>query len=155
MTGSEAELVTVRVHVHEVWQLSFAMDAMFSVFGSPGVVGLPGSAFRYASGATSSRSPARAARRSSTRPPPISNGVAGVAESSFRTPCASAPSPGDVVKPVVISADLSWFGVQVGLSLRSSATAPAACGLDMEVPLMIPYSGIVGPTVVSGVLNAA
>src|SRR5688572_5130367 len=26
VTGTEAELVTVRVHVHEVWQFSFAMD---------------------------------------------------------------------------------------------------------------------------------
>jgi hypothetical protein len=85
----------------------------------------------------------------------MSNGSAAVAESSFWTPCVSGPSPGSDVNPVVISADLSWFGVQVGLSLRRSATAPAACGLDIEVPLMIPNSGAVGPTVVSGVLKAA
>jgi hypothetical protein len=45
-TCPEAALVTVRVHVHEVWQLSLAMDAMLRVLGSPGVVGWPGSALR-------------------------------------------------------------------------------------------------------------
>jgi hypothetical protein len=58
------------------------------------------------------------------RPEPMSNGSASVAPSSLNT----AP------EAVVISADFTCPGVQPGCSARSSAAAPATCGLDIDVP---------------------
>jgi hypothetical protein len=62
------------------------------------------------------------------RPPPKSKGSATVTPSSLRI----------AVVPVVISADWISASVQSGWSWRSSALTPATCGLDIEVPLMMP-----------------
>jgi hypothetical protein len=54
----------------------------------------------------------------------VSNGSAGVTPSSFRTS----------VTADVMSADLTWPGVQSGCTAFTSADTPAACGLDIDVP---------------------
>src|SRR3990172_8901573 len=85
--------------------------------------------------------PARAARATSTRPPPMSNGSAAVAWSSLRRGWVSLPPSGDV-NAVLMSADLTLSGVHVGLAARTRAAAPAACGLDIEGPWMTLYSAV-------------
>src|ERR671914_724033 len=85
----------------------------------------------------------------------MSNGSAGVAASSLSTPCTSDPVPGIVVKATDIKADFTWSGVQSGCTARSSAPEPAVCGLDIEVPLMMLYSGGPPGMVPSGEWKAA
>ena len=80
--------------------------------------------------------PARTAAAMSIRPAPRSNGSAGVAWSSLVTLTVSLPLAG-TVKAVDISADLTWSGFHSGWMARTSAAAPAACGLDMDVPWMM------------------
>src|SRR5210317_1974628 len=58
-------------------------------------------------------------------PAPKSNGLA-------------LPSPDDAViswRDVVMSADLTTVGDQVGCAWRISAATPATCGVDIDVPL--------------------
>jgi len=70
----------------------------------------------------------------------MSNGSAGVVWSSFVTGCVSLPPAGEV-KPVLMSADFTLSGVHAGFTARTRAAAPAACGLDIEVPWIMLYSG--------------
>src|SRR3954452_18884176 len=61
-------------------------------------------------------------------PEPMSNGVAFAPFRWIgRSEVSSCPA-------VVIRADLTSAGVQVGWVARSSAATPATCGLDIEVP---------------------
>ncbi len=127
-----ARLVTVRVTVQTPTQLRNCRLGMFSVAGLPPVAGLAAVKFGPVSFITS---PARVARVRSTRPPPRSKGslgtVAGVVALNLNTPAVFA---------VDISADLTSIGVQVGCTARTSAAAPATCGVDIEVPLSRPVS---------------
>ena len=60
------------------------------------------------------------------RPPPMSNGSAGVVRSSFTT----------LVVAVVSSADLMAAGDQSGWSAFRSSAEPATWGDDIDVPAM-------------------
>ena len=95
------------------------------VLTSSAVIGLlPSVAIRSA--VSSNTIGASPALLRSTRPPPKSNGSAGVTRSSLTTS----------VIAVVISADLIAPGVQSGWSAFSRIADPAMCGDDIEVPAM-------------------
>src|SRR5690349_18845515 len=64
------------------------------------------------------------AAATSIRPAPMSSGSAGVVSSSLTT----------LVFADVMSADLTWPGVQNGWTALTRIAAPATCGADIDVP---------------------
>src|SRR4029079_2933222 len=98
-----------------------------SVLGSPPVAGLAARKFAKVSFITN---PARAAFVRSTRPVPTSSGSHGVVPFSLKPP----------LKEVIIRADFTSSGSQVGWAARNRAALPAKCGEDIDVPLRVPYA---------------
>ena len=105
-------------------RLTLRSDGRVSVRTSPPLPGLAARKFAVVSFITI---PARAALVRSSRPWPTSSASHGVVPFSFVPP----------VKAVIMSADFTSAGVQDGCTARTRVAAPAAWGLDIEVPLML------------------
>lgn len=110
----------MRVQVQVPTQALLCRLATLRLDGSPPSAGL---AWNIRSGVSSITRPDSAATLRSMRPAPRSNGVAAVIPSSFTMPLRLEVS---------IIADLTSATVQSGWIARTSAAAPALCGLDME-----------------------
>ena len=115
-------LVTVRCTVTVPGIVGTSTDGRFRPTASVGDADMAAKR----SAVSSNDSEASPALVRSMRPPPMSNGSAGVVRSSLTT----------LVVAVVSSAVLMAAGVQSGWSAFSRRAEPATCGDDIEVPAM-------------------
>ena len=120
-------LRTVRVQVQLGVHSMLRTDGMFKVLGSPPVLGFASMKCCVVSSITK---PARAALVRSTRPVPTSSASHGVVPSSLVPP----------LNEVIIRADFTSETVQSPCTARTSAAEPELWGVDIDVPLMVPYA---------------
>jgi hypothetical protein len=117
-------LRTVRVQTQLGVQFISRTEGTFTFRGLPPV---PGSAARKFAKVSFITNPALATFVRSTRPVPTSSGSHGVVPFSLKPP----------LKEVIINADFTSSGSQVGCSARISAALPVRCGQDIDVPLRV------------------
>jgi hypothetical protein len=125
LVGTDFVLRTVRVQVQLGVQAVLRTDGTFRVLGSPPVEGSAARKFAKVSFMTS---PALATLVRSTRPVPTSSGSQGVVPFSLKPP----------LKEVIINADFTSSGSQVGCKARTSVALPVRWGHDIDVPLRLP-----------------